>query len=299
MNNIKRVFSIKDLENLSGIKAHTIRIWEKRYNLLEPERTDTNIRLYNAENLQKLLNITLLYNNGFKISKIADLSAIQLIELTQQVINKQSVNNHVINAFKVAMVNFDTELFYNTYNNINKEKTFSAIFTDYFIPLLDEVGLLWQSETINPAHEHFIANLIKQKITYHIEQTKQNIKVSQPNTFVLYLPENEIHDIGLLFLYYELVNKGYHTIYLGPTMPLENLIDLTHTFKQITFLTYFTVAPTTEKINEYTSHFESKLNTDNNNQLWLIGQKVTHLIKPNFNEAITTFTSIGDLVKKL
>lgn len=299
MNNIKRVFSIKDLENLSGIKAHTIRIWEKRYNLLEPERTDTNIRLYNAENLQKLLNITLLYNNGFKISKIADLSAIQLIELTQQVINKQSVNNHVINAFKVAMVNFDTELFYNTYNNINKEKSFSAIFTDYFIPLLDEVGLLWQSDTINPAHEHFIANLIKQKITYHIEQTKQNMKVSQPNTFVLYLPENEIHDIGLLFLYYQLVNKGYHTIYLGPTMPLENLIDLTHTFKQITFLTYFTVAPTTEKINEYTSHFEAKLNTDNNNQLWLIGQKVTHLIKPNFNEAITTFTSIGDLVKKL
>lgn len=107
MNNVKSIFSIKDLENLSGIKAHTIRIWEKRYNILEPKRTDTNIRYYDLVSLQKLLNITLLHNHGYKISKISKLSADKLTIMVREIINDKSVKNHVINSFKIAMINFD------------------------------------------------------------------------------------------------------------------------------------------------------------------------------------------------
>ena len=144
MNNVKKSFSIRDLENLSGIKAHTIRIWEKRYELLSPERTSTNIRTYSLASLQKLLNITLLYNNGYKISKIAKLQEADIP--------------------LISMINFDLSLFQNTYSSLLSEKSFRDIFWEYFIPLLNELGLLWQTDTISPAHEHFITNLIKQKI---------------------------------------------------------------------------------------------------------------------------------------
>ncbi len=168
MNNVKKFFSIRDLENLSGIKAHTIRIWEKRYNLLTPERTATNIRTYSLASLQKLLNITLLYNNGTKISKIAKIPEENIPLMAREIVAKNSVKNHAINAFKLAMINFDQTLFFNTYNSLLAERSFRDIFIEVFIPLLNELGLLWQTDTISPSHEHFITNLIKQKV----QQTK-------------------------------------------------------------------------------------------------------------------------------
>src|SRR3954464_3107825 len=118
INNVKSVFTIKDLENLSGIKAHTIRIWEKRYNILEPMRTDTNIRVYNIHNLQKLLNITLLHEYGYKISKIASYSEDKIPQLVREIISDKSTKNHAISAFKIAMMNFDQEHFFTTYNQL-------------------------------------------------------------------------------------------------------------------------------------------------------------------------------------
>ena len=128
MNNIKSTFSIKDLENLSGIKAHTIRIWEKRYNLLEPMRTDTNIRLYDLQNLQKLLNVVLLTNFGYKISRISKLNTLEIENFVRKVQNDKTVNNHAISAFKMAMLNFDQQLFINTYNELLSEKNLAAFF---------------------------------------------------------------------------------------------------------------------------------------------------------------------------
>ena len=156
MNNIKANFSIKDLENLTGIKAHTIRIWEKRYNLLSPDRSDTNIRNYSIASFQKLLNISYLNNNGLKISKIADLKEEEIPIKVREIASRGKVEDHAINAFKMAMVNFDQKLFYNTYNNLIEHKTFKNIFYTVFIPLLNEIGLLWQTDTITPAQEHFI-----------------------------------------------------------------------------------------------------------------------------------------------
>src|SRR5690606_16574675 len=169
MNIVKDSFSIKDLENLSGVKAHTIRIWEKRYKLFNPNRTDTNIRYYSLASLQKLLNTVLLCNNGHKISKIAQLPEEEIPDLVKKIGSEGSINNDFLNSFKLAMVNFDRSQFEKTYNTLITTKTFREIFYDVFIPLLTELGLLWQTDTINPAHEHFISGLIKQKVIANTE----------------------------------------------------------------------------------------------------------------------------------
>ena len=200
MNNIKVNFSIKDLENLTGIKAHTIRIWEKRYNLLSPDRSDTNIRNYSLTSFQKLLNISYLNNNGLKISKIASLKEEEIPIKVREIASRGKVEDHAINAFKVAMLNFDQVLFYNTYNNLIENKTFNDVFYTVFLPLLKDIGLLWQTHTISPAHEHFISVHIKQKILLNIERLQSLEPKPTSKTYVLFLPDNEIHDIGLLYL---------------------------------------------------------------------------------------------------
>jgi len=166
MKRIKSTFSIKNLENLSGIKAHTLRIWKKRYNLLEPERTETNIRRYSLESLKRLLNVTLLYNHGFKISKIASLSEDEIPELVRSIALKSNSEQVSINAFKLAMINFDYELFDNNYNEILQHHNFQHVFLNVFMPLMRELGILWQTGAISPSHEHFITNLIKQKNSF-------------------------------------------------------------------------------------------------------------------------------------
>src|SRR5690606_2592890 len=133
MNIVKDSFSIKDLENLSGVKAHTIRIWEKRYKLFNPKRTDTNIRYYSLSNLQKLLNIVLLCSNGHKISKIAELPEEEIPALVKQIGSQASINNESHNSFKLAMINFDQGLFIKTYNTLLESQTFREIFYDVFI----------------------------------------------------------------------------------------------------------------------------------------------------------------------
>ncbi len=298
MNNVKKSFSIRDLENLSGIKAHTIRIWEKRYGLLSPERTSTNIRTYSLASLQKLLNITLLYNNGYKISKIAKLQESDIPLIVREITAKSSTKNHAINAFKLSMINFDLSLFQNTYSSLLAEKSFRDIFWEYFIPLLNELGLLWQTDTISPAHEHFITNLIKQKIYTSTEKLQLMEPTNDEKVFVLFLPENEIHEIGLLFINYEIILHGYKTIYLGQTMPLENLVDLENYYNNIHYLSYFTVVPNKDKLEKYIADFTKYLNQHNSN-LWILGRQIQHINKEKLPPHIRTFDSIEQLSKAL
>ncbi len=291
MNNIKSVFSIKDLENLSGIKAHTIRIWEKRYNILEPMRTDTNIRFYDALNLQKLLNITLLHNHGYKISKISKHNNAEISELVKQIINEKSVTNHAVNTFKMAMMNFDQTLFSKTYNELLSKKTFKDVFIEVFIPLMEQIGLLWQTETITPAHEHFISHLIKQKILVNTEALQNSNPIHDEKVFVLYLPLNEIHELGLLYLNYELVHHGYKTVYLSESVPLNSLKDMTNYFKNICFITYTTIEPEKGKINEYIQEFNDEILSKTNSQLWIAGRLTSYIDKSKINSQIKVFST--------
>ncbi|WP_418603309.1 MerR family transcriptional regulator [Hwangdonia sp.] len=299
MNNIQVNFSIKDLENLSGIKAHTIRIWEKRYNLLSPNRTETNIRNYSLSSLQKLLNISYLNNNGLKISKIANLKEEEIPIKVREIASRAQVEDHAINAFKMAMINFDQVLFYNTYNNLIEKKTFSEIFYTVFLPLLNDVGLLWQTSTITPANEHFISNHIKQKILINIERLQSLEPKPKSKTFVLFLPENEIHDIGLLFINYQLRSKGYHTIFLGESVPMDSLKDLHEFFDDITFISYFTIYPEAETIEDYLNKFNELLLIDKTSDFLVLGPKLASVELSKLPKKVNVFNSIENLIKDL
>ena len=296
MNNVKNVFSIKDLENISGIKAHTIRIWEKRYNVLEPMRSDTNIRYYNLVNLQKLLNITLLHEHGYKISRIAKFTEQQIPEAVREIISVKSVKSHAISSFKMAMINFDQSLFTKTYDTLLSEKSFREVFYEVFIPLMNEIGLLWQSDTITPAHEHFISYLIKQKLLINTEKLQVLQPTNDDKVFVLYLPSNEIHELGLMYLNYEVLHHGYRSIYLGESIPLDNLKDLKKYFNKVTFVSYLTVEPNKEEINPYITAINNEVLNDTDTELWLLGRMVDFIEPQNISNKTRIFRSISDLV---
>ena len=298
MNSIKNTFSIKDLENLSGIKAHTIRIWEKRYNVLEPMRTDTNIRYYDLSCLQKLLNITLLHEYGYKISKISKMPSEKIPLLVKEIVSEKSAKNHAISAFKLAMMNFDQTLFFNTYNNLLSEKSFKEIFFDVVIPLMNEIGFLWQTDTITPAHEHFISYLIKQKLLINTEKIQVLEPTRTDKLFVLYLPMNEIHELGLMYLNYEIISSGYKTIYLGESVPTESLKDLKKYFNNIVYVCYMTVEPEKADVNNYVKHIQNEILEDTS-ELWLIGKMTDYVEPKNPMGKIKTFNSIEHLVDNI
>ena len=299
MNNIKKNFSIRDLENLSGIKAHTIRIWEKRYNLLSPERTSTNIRMYSLSSLQKLLNITLLYNSGLKISKIAKIPEENIPVMVREIIAENNTKSHSINAFKLAMINFDQTLFTSTYNALLLEKSFREIFREIFVPLLKELGILWQTDTISASHEHFITNLIKQKILTNTEKLQHIEPVNTDKIFVPFLPENEIHDIALLYLNYEIVQRGYKSIYLGQTVPLDNLANIMTYFDNLHFISYLSATPTKDKVDGYIADFASIAKAYPNPNLWLLGHQIQYIEEKKLPEFVKTFSSLDQVIERL
>ena len=298
MNNIKNAFSIKDLENLTGIKAHTIRIWEKRYNLLEPMRTETNIRIYDTENLQKLLNINLLHKYGYKISNISKLSEEKIPELVNDILSDKSAKNHALSSFKIAMMNFDQALFLRTYDKLLSQKSFREIFGEIFVPFLIEIGFLWQTNTISIAHEHFMTYLIKQKLLINTEKIQYQESTKNDKMFVLYLPTSEIHELGLLYLNYEIQLSGYKTIYLGENVPITSLRDVKKYFNRITYICYMTVAPDKEAINNYVSDINSELLTDDT-EFWVIGRMSEHIDTKLISEKTKIFGSINEIVSLL
>ncbi|WP_047547047.1 MerR family transcriptional regulator [Psychroserpens sp. Hel_I_66] len=299
MNNIKSTFSIKDLEHLTGIKAHTIRIWEKRYNLLQPERTDTNIRCYSLSSLQKLLNISYLNNNGYKISKIASYESSKIPDLVKEVAIKDQTNNHTLSTFKLAMVNFDQKLFYDTYSSLVDVKSFESIFYEDFIPLLSEIGMLWQTDTITPAQEHFATTLIRQKILINTEKIQSQNQIKSKKVFVLYLPDNEVHELGLMFLNYQIIASGHQSIYLGQSVPIKSLKDILGYYDDITYVSYFTVKPDKNNIESYIDEFTNTILNHPHTKFWILGRMLSEIDIKTLPKQIQAFDSIKNLVKKL
>jgi len=298
LNNIKTEFTIRDLENFSGIKAHTIRIWEKRYNLFQPQRTDSNIRYYNLNNLQKLLNVSLLYNSGLKISKIADLSEDKIALRVRELVFKEGFESEASNSLKLAMLNFDERLFNQIYNNLLATTSFQNIFIKIFKPFLNEVGVLWQVNSITPAHEHFITNLIKQKIHINIEKIQQLPSTKKSKKFVLYLPMHEIHELGLLYLHFELLMRGYNSIYLGQSVPVDNLQDLKNSDNTTCFITYLTVEPSKDSVITYLNQVYTSILKNSKDSLWVLGYKIAELEQENIEiPQVHIFKSLLDLLK--
>jgi DNA-binding transcriptional MerR regulator len=215
-------FSIKDLEKLSGIKAHTLRIWEQRYGILKPERTDTNIRWYCNDKLKHLLNVTFLYEHGYKISKIALLQPSEVIEEVNRIVDKESTVCDQVRGLVLSMVELEEQRFERIISNNILKHGFSYTIEKIVYPFLSKIGVMWQTGSINPAQEHFISNLIRQKLIVAIDSLKipEN---SEAQKFVLFLPDGELHELSLLYFNYLLRSKGHSVIYLGQSVPLDDL----------------------------------------------------------------------------
>lgn len=218
---VMNAFTIKDLENLSGIKAHTIRIWEQRYNFLKPQRTTTNIRYYTNDELKTVLNIALLNKYGFKISHIDRMRPQEIREKILSLGDARAVQERIINELVQEMVDLEMDRFEKILTNYIASKGIERTVIQIIFPFLEKIGILWQTGHINPAQEHLVTNIIRQKLIVGIETTVSPVKVNK--TFLLFLPEGEHHELGLLFMYYLLKSRGANVIYLGANVPVKDV----------------------------------------------------------------------------
>ncbi|MBK7305644.1 MAG: MerR family transcriptional regulator [Chitinophagaceae bacterium] len=214
-------FTIKDLENLSGIKAHTIRIWEQRYSFLKPDRTDTNIRVYSNDELKKLLNVALLNKFGFKISHIDKMDEGELWDKILSLNQQDALQERIVNILIQCMIDLDMEAFEDELDNFITAKGIEKTISQIIFPFLEKIGILWLTNHINPGQEHLVTNIIRQKLIVGIENVRNTVKIDK--TVLLFLPETEYHELSLLFMNYMLKNKGVSTIYLGSSIPLRDV----------------------------------------------------------------------------
>lgn len=215
-------FSIKDLEKLSGIKAHTLRIWEQRYGILKPHRTDTNIRWYCNDELKNILNVSLLNNHGYKISKIAELNKEEIAAEVSKIVNCQINECEQVSNLIISMVEMDEQRFEKIISTQILRKGFTNTIEEVIYPFLQKIGVMWQTGSINPAQEHFISNLIRQKIISAIDGVIPPENKKQKK-FILFLPEGELHELSLLYYNYILKASGHTVIYLGQSVPVLDL----------------------------------------------------------------------------
>ncbi|NCU31807.1 MAG: MerR family transcriptional regulator [Candidatus Moranbacteria bacterium] len=244
-------YSIRDLEQLTGIKAHTLRIWEKRYGVVTPRRTPTNIRYYTDEDLKKLLNISILNRHGFKISNIANLENDDLGKKIISITNKTIDTDSNIENLIIAMIELDEGKFEKILTTLIINLGFEDTFIKVIIPFFEKVGVLWQIGTINPAQEHFMTNLIRQKIIVAIDGLITSGILSNPRRFILYLPDGELHELGLLFYSYLIQKRGHKVIYLGQMVPFDDLIEIAKIQQPDAFLTIFTANLLNENIQQH------------------------------------------------
>jgi DNA-binding transcriptional MerR regulator len=242
-------YSIKDLETLSGIKAHTIRIWEKRYDLLNPERTETNIRLYTDDDLRHLLNISLLVKNGFKISKVARWQQEEIREVILDVTKTKNTDVAYIDRLLLYMVNFDNVGFYNLVNEIHEKYGMEEAIYRIIFSLFERIGTFWQVGSIFPAQEHYVTHIVRQKLIAEID--KIGLNPTRNQTLLFFLPENEMHELSLLYYSYLAHKQGYNVIYLGQFVPFNDLKKLQSHVKVDFVFTAFINSTTKELLENY------------------------------------------------
>jgi len=249
-------FSIKDMEVLSGVKAHTIRMWEQRFHMFEPRRTPGNIRYYNDSDLKKLLNLSFLTQQGYKVSVLARMSE---EELSRRVVDLSLTCTGVesrIQSLTMHMLQLNELGFTQLLSVFIKESGLERVMLDIVFPFFRAIGFMWQTGTITPAHEHFITHLIRQKLIVSIDQMDYD-QQEAAKKYLLFLPEGEFHELGLLFAHYVIRSRGHETIYLGANVPYADLKTVYSTYKPQSILCILTSAQVDLTASEYLNQLSS------------------------------------------
>lgn len=243
-------YSIKDIEQLSGIKAHTLRIWEQRYNFITPKRTDTNIRYYDDEDLKLVLNVALLKDNGLKISRICSMANEELQVEVTKLMEKRLGFPEQIQGLTLSMLELDEDRFEKILGTNILQIGFERTMMNLIYPFFQKIGILWQTGSISPAQEHFISNLIRQKIIVAIDGQVVS-PTSYNKKYLLYLPERELHEISLLFSAYLVKSRNNKIIYIGQNVPHEDLVNIYKDHNPDCLLTVMTTYPPSGDVQAY------------------------------------------------
>ncbi len=269
-------YLIKDLEKLTGIKAHTIRIWEKRYQVVKPKRTSTNIRVYCDEDLKRLLNISALIKQGFKISQLAELGDDELSEKIMNAYSHSTDEEVRIDNLVNAMIDLDEPRFEKTIHLATLNMGFEHTVMNIIYPFLERIGILWLTGSINPAQEHFVTNLLRQKLLVAID----NLIVKpgkDSERFILFLPENELHELGLLFYSYLVRKTGHKIIYLGQSVPYSDLLEVARIKVPDAMVTALVAAMSLPEANDYVRRLASDFQSTT---IYLTGSQALQLTDP-------------------
>ncbi len=243
-------YSIKDLELLSGIKAHTLRIWEQRFSIISPKRTETNIRFYDNTDLKLVLNISLLKEHGFKISEIAKMSLDDMCLEVAALTETELKFPDQIQALTIAMLDLDEARFEKVISTNILKFGFEETMIHIIYPFLGKIGILWMTGSVSPAQEHFISNLIRQKLIVAIDAQLTRQKPGAEK-YLLYLPDGELHELSLLFAHYLVRSRGYRSIYLGQSLPFEDLHSTVEVHQPDYIFTIVTSVPGQDEIQGY------------------------------------------------
>jgi MerR family transcriptional regulator, light-induced transcriptional regulator len=244
------IYSIKDLEVLSGIKAHTLRIWEQRYSILSPQRTYSNIRNYDEQDLKLVLNIALLKDHGYKISEIAKMKTEEIHQRVLAISESQISYPEQIHALTLSMLDLDEDQFEKIVNTNIIKLGFESLIINIIYPFLNRISTLWMTSSIGPAQQHFIANLIRQKIIVAIDG-QLNKQREGAHKFLLFLPEGELQELILLFADYLIRSRQNKVVYLGHSLPFEELSFAYNVHKPNYLLTIFKSVPVYSEFQQY------------------------------------------------
>ncbi|NLR91060.1 MULTISPECIES: MerR family transcriptional regulator [Flammeovirga] len=298
-------YSIKDLEHLTGVKAHTIRIWEQRYKIITPKRSETNIRYYNDDDLKLMLNVSLLNNNGFKISKIAKLTEAEIHEEVLKVVDVNDNYFDQISALTMAMLEFNESHFEKIIASNILKRGFEESMIHIIMPFMHRVGVLWLTGSVSPAQEHFISHLIRQKIIVAIDAQVVDPD-PQKSEFMLFLPDGELHEISLLFAAYMIRARGFKVIYLGQSLPMVELKQV-YDSKKADFL--LTVSTSIAQIGDMQKYIDDLGDTFPESKILLTGRQIVgndYKMKDNmevlpslqyFRELLESISEVGVTVR--
>ena len=284
-------FTIKDIENISGIKAHTIRIWEQRYSLLKPNRTDTNIRYYSNEDLKTILNISLLNKYGYKISHINKMLPVDIQTKIVELNAAEAQQDRLINLLIELMIDLDLDGFEKLLDKQIALKGTEKTIIQVIFPFFQRIGILWQTGHINPAQEHLITNITRQKIITGIDQVKPVLKKNK--SFLLFLPEGEHHELGLLLVYYMLKARGVIVYYVGSNVPMKD-VEFVAKIKKPDFI-YSHLTSTSQKFNF--EKFIRQLSLATGNKKIIISGYITSIYKKILPSHVQFKRSIPELIE--
>lgn len=285
-------YSIKDLEQLSGIKAHTLRIWEQRYSIISPKRTDTNIRTYDDKDLKLVLNISSLKDHGHKISDISRMSVEEMYREVVKISDRQLNYPDQIHALTITMIDLDEERFEKIISTNILQFGFENTMIHIIYPFLSRIGTLWVTGSVGPAQEHFIINLIRQKIIVAIDG---QVSKQRPDgkKYMLFLPEGELHEISLLFANYIIRARYNKVVYLGQSLPFNELVFAYNLHRPDYIFSALTSVPSNSDVQPFVNKL---MRTFPESHILLTGYQVVGQDIQTDNNA-TIINNIDDLIR--